>query len=107
MMQVLGDRRLQDHEVIGQLFTDAHHTWGPGYLHVFVRLDDIQSLQLESRLGQLHRFQQQPQDSPRSALTALLTASPRPPVGPSKGAKPGAAKAQGPKPVAGKGSSDR
>eukprot|EP00891_Asterochloris_glomerata_P006752 jgi/Astpho2/6752/Aster-06767 len=103
---VLGDRRLQDHEVIGQLIRDAHHTWGPGYLHVFVRLDDIQSLQVESRLGQLHHFQQQPQDSPRSALTASLTASPRPPVGPSRAGKPVAGRAQAPGPATRKGCCD-
>ena len=105
--QVLGNRRLQDHEVIGQLIRDAHHTWGPGYLHVFVRLDDIQSLQVESRLGQLHHFQQQPQDSPRSALTASLTASPRPPVGPSRAGKPVAGRAQAPGPATRKGCCDR
>lgn len=46
---VLGDRQLLDHETVGQLAHSAkHHGSSPGYLHILVRLKDVESVELRS-----------------------------------------------------------
>lgn len=75
-LQVLGDRTLMGHEVVGQLAAHEDKATGPGYLHVFVKLSDIDSLSLSTRLERQLFCSRTTQDWPRSALTAQLAGSP-------------------------------
>ena len=75
LAQVLGDRELAGHEVIGALTKDD-----ASFLHIFVKLQDVQSLDLDTAAGHKLSFvspSQLEDKSPRSALTAALVASPK------------------------------
>ena len=76
-MQVLGDRSLMEHEVVGQLRNSTNSE----YLHVFVRLSDVASVTLDTEPSRPLTFHlsDAPNStlSPRSALTrSLVTAKP-------------------------------
>lgn len=76
-VQVLGDRDLLEHEVVGQLAKRNSAT--PDYLHVFVKLADVTSVSLDNEVN--HRLAFDTADSfarnmsPRSALTHLLASA--------------------------------
>lgn len=76
-IQVLGDRSLMEHEVVGQL----RHSTNSEYLHVFVRLSDVASVTLDTEPSRPLTFDlsESPNStlSPGSALThSLVTAKP-------------------------------
>ncbi|KAK9814552.1 hypothetical protein WJX72_007787 [[Myrmecia] bisecta] len=73
---VLGDRELLEHEVVGALAAAAKTgSLTPGYLHVVVKLSDVESVTASTALGAELSFGHQLQNSPRSALTASLAES--------------------------------
>lgn len=76
-MQVLGDRDLMEHEVVGQLAKRNSAT--PDYLHVFVRLSNVASITLDNDPAQTLAFDitdaSAHTTSPRSALTRSLATS--------------------------------
>ena len=80
--QVLGDRDLMEHEVVGQLAKRNSAT--PDYLHVFVKLADVASVSLDredSRPLVFDLSDAPTKMSPRSALThSLGTSKPVTPV---------------------------
>ena len=82
-MQVLGDRDLMEHEVVGQLAKRNSAT--PDYLHVFVKLADVASVSLDREASKPLCFDllsdAATKMSPRSALThSLGTSKPVTPV---------------------------
>ena len=77
--QVLGDRDLMEHEVVGQLA--KRNSANPDYLHVFVKLSDVSSVSFhtESAKPLIFDLSDAPSKtlSPRSALThSLVTSKP-------------------------------
>ncbi len=77
--QVLGDRDLMEHEVVGQLAQKKSAT--SDYLHVFVKLSDVSSVSLDTASSKPLVFDLSDAPSkmlsPRSALThSLVTSKP-------------------------------
>ena len=77
--QVLGDRDLMEHEVVGQLA--KRNSTNPDYLHVFVKLSDVSSVSLDTESAKplIFDLSDAPSKtlSPRSALThSLVTSKP-------------------------------
>ena len=76
-LQVLGDRDLLEHEVVGQLAERTSAS--PDYLHVFVKLADVASVSMDN--GVSHKLAFDTTDSPvrnlspRSALTHSLASA--------------------------------
>lgn len=82
-MQVLGDRDLMEHEVVGQLAKRGSAS--SDYLHVFVKLCDVSSVSLDSDTSRPLTFDLSDAPStalsPRSALThSLVTSRPVQPL---------------------------
>ena len=75
-MQVLGERELLRNEVLAELSKAADAQNGPKFLHIVVKLSDVESVYFNTSSGQELRAGQ---DSarPRSALTAALANSPK------------------------------
>lgn len=75
-MQVLGGRELLRNEVLAELSKAADAHDGPKFLHIVVKLADVESVYFNTSSGRELRAGQ---DSarPRSALTAALAKSPK------------------------------
>ena len=76
-MQVLGERDLMEHEVVGQLA--SRNPTSSEYLHVFVKLSDVAAVTLDTDTSTPLTFNllDAPNStmSPRSALTRSLVMS--------------------------------
>lgn len=76
-MQVLGERELLRQEVQDELANAADAELGPKFLHIVVKLADIESVYFNTASGRSLKFDQDTDRRPRSALTAALASSPR------------------------------
>ena len=75
-MQVLGERELLRNEVLAELSKVADAEGGAKFLHIVVKLADIESVYFNTSTGrELHAGQDAAR--PRSALTAALADSPK------------------------------
>ena len=75
--QVLGERELLRQEVQNELANAADAEMGPKFLHIVVKLADIESVYFNTASGRSLKFDQDTDKRPRSALTAALASSPR------------------------------
>ncbi len=76
-LQVLGERELLRQEVQKELAAAADAELGPKFLHIVVKLADIESVYFKTASGRSLKFDQSTEQRPRSALTAALAESPR------------------------------
>ncbi|CAL8472363.1 g11906 [Coccomyxa elongata] len=74
---VLGERELLRQEVQKELAAAADAELGPKFLHIVVKLADIESVYFNTASGRSLKFDQSTEQRPRSALTAALADSPR------------------------------
>jgi hypothetical protein len=75
-VQVLGERELLRSEVLAELSKAADAEGGPKFLHIVVKLADIESVYFNTSTGrELHAGQDAAR--PKSALTAALADSPK------------------------------
>jgi hypothetical protein len=77
--QVLGERELLRQEVADELAKAADAEVGPKFLHIVVKLSDVESVYLSTATGRELTFDQTMERTPRhSALTAALAGNPKP-----------------------------
>ena len=76
MPQVLGERELLRNEVLAELSNAADAQGGPKFLHIVVKLADIESVYFSTTTGRELRAGQG-DARPKSALTAALADSPK------------------------------
>ena len=74
---MLGERELLRQEVQDELANAADAELGPKFLHIVVKLADIESVYFNTASGRKLQFDQETDQRPRSALTAALATSPR------------------------------
>lgn len=74
---MLGERELLRQEVQKELAAAADAELGPKFLHIVVKLADIESVYFNTASGRSLKFDQTTEQRPRSALTAALANSPR------------------------------
>lgn len=80
-LQVLGERELLRQEVAEELAKAADAGAGPKFLHIVVKLADIESVYFSTAAGRELTFDQSMDKAPRhSALTAALAESPKPSI---------------------------
>ena len=75
-LQVLGERELLRNEVLAELSKAADAEGGPKFLHIVVKLADIESVYFNTSTGRELRAGQDAA-RPKSALTAALADSPK------------------------------
>ena len=76
ILQVLGERELLRNEVLAELSKAADAHSGPKFLHIVVKLADIESVYFSTSTGR-ELSAGQGSARPKSALTAALAAGPK------------------------------